>query len=163
MAWATPEPVAVEAKDKNPTAFKYTEAERLKYAGELLREPENPIKCAQRIWGGGQDVIGFCAWAASAWPNDPEFQALQRSLISEQGEDSFLPTKREAVLRIWNWTETGSKDEKIKAMKLLAEISGWIEKPEDPSTKAVTSLMPPSIIYEVGADHDKPPSADTPA
>lgn len=135
--------------------YQFTDAEREKFAGELLRNPNKPMDAAIAVFG--TDKMGVTAYVAAEWPSDPKITEITNKLVGSKGVSEFMPTKEAAAIRIWQWTNEGPKDERIKAMKLLAEVSGWIEKPEASGEKEIHE-MPPAISYVVGADHDKAPA-----
>lgn len=134
--------------------FEFTDEHREKFAGELLRNPNKPMDAALVVFG--TERMGVTAFVAAEWPNDPKIVEITNKLLGSKGVDAFMPTKEAAAIRVWQWTNEGPKEERIKAMKLLAEISGWIEKP-DPKGVEVPQ-MPPSVTYAVGADHDRAPA-----
>jgi len=135
--------------------FQFTDAQREQFAGELLRNPLKPMDAAIAVFG--TERMGVTAFVAAEWPNDPKILEITNKLLgTKEGASAFMPTKEAAAIRIWQWTNEGPKDERIKAMKLLAEVSGWIEKPD--TSGAEVHEMPPSVTYAVGADHDKAPA-----
>lgn len=139
------------------SSFVFTDEQREKFAAELIRTPDKPLDAAMAAISYEQKDVGKCAYAASVWPSDPQIIEIQKRLTAADKIGELLPTKEQAILRIWDWTSKGSTDEKVKAMKLLAEIGGWIVKPDEDDSKAPT--IPPALYFVVGEDHDKPPVA----
>lgn len=115
----------------SPWAVDYVFAEEDKktFAGHLLRDPAEPLKAAIATFGAHKDDVGKCSWVAAYWPQDREVIAHSIALLSHGGAADFLPTKDEAMQRVWQWTQSGPYDERIKAMRLLADIADWIPKP----------------------------------
>ena len=135
-------------------SFTFTDADKKAYAAELLRQPGKVMDAAIVVFGTSN--MGRTAYVAATWPLDPEIIRLQRELMTGADVTSVLPTKEQAQLKLWNWAQGDDRDTGLKAMKLLAEIAGWIVKPDDSGTQ---HEMPPAISYTVGKDHDKAPAS----
>lgn len=140
--------------------FEFTDEHKEQFARELLRNPV-PFEAAIAVFGA--EKVGVNAFVATAWPTDDKVIEFQREILKDDGEAGMLvPTKNAALLRVWEWTESKNVDieTKLKAMKLLADMQGWIVKPDpDAFPGGAGSLIPPTVTYVLGEDHDKPPTA----
>lgn len=109
--------------------FEFTDEQREKYAGELLRE-SNPFKAALIVFGDKE--IGRCAFVAAEWPHDPRIIKYQQDILNSKKVGEFLPTK-EGILQILDtWIKNDKFDlkDRLNSVKMMADISGWIAKPE---------------------------------
>jgi len=126
-------PFVIEATQ--PAAVVQTEsAEELialkeKFAELSLREPD-AFKVALVLY---PNDTGRALRVANEWPNDPQVKEIRQSLVDaeEDGETAFLPTKADASRLAWNIARDADKftEDRLKALKLYAEIRGFIEKP----------------------------------
>jgi len=130
-------------------SFQFTDDQRVQYAAELLREP-NAFQAALAVFG--ESEIGRCAYVAATWPEDPRILALQGRLLKDGGAKSFLPTKDEAVRSLWEMTKQKGigVDDKVKCIKLMAEIQSWIQKDSIPVQVNVTSNV--MVVKDKGDD-----------
>lgn len=138
--------------------FTFTDEHKEKFAAELLRNPSQPFEAAVIVFGA--DNVSACAYTATEWPTDAKIIELQQRLLKDdKASGELVPTKNAALLRIWEWTEKKELDieTKLKAMKLIADMQGWIIKPEA-DDGATLHAMPPTISYVIGQDHDQPPA-----
>jgi hypothetical protein len=103
-------------------------AKKERFAELMLRENE-PFKVALILY---PDDTGRALEVASMWPRDPVVIELQKSLTDAEGEITFLPTKADAARLAWNMARDEARftEDRLKALKLYAEIRGFIEKPQ---------------------------------
>lgn len=98
------------------------------FALELLKQTE-PFKAAIAVFGQGE--VGKCLKLSMEWPADPYVMAHKKYLLDTQGAESFLPTKADIAKKILTiHDEARSSEDKIKALKLYADVLGFIVKPE---------------------------------
>lgn len=106
-----------------------TKAAKLRYAKELLKEPNDPFKAALAIFGSD---TGSALRASAQWVNDEEVLAEKERLLEEKenGELDFLPSKADAARLAWKLAnDSWDTEEKLKALRLYADIRAFIEKP----------------------------------
>lgn len=97
----------------------FTDADKRKFAYELLRNPNKPWEAAVAVFGDSHLKRGLTLWAATCWPTDETVVAELRRLNENSKElDKILPTKAEIVLTLWEI----SKDTKIDTKNRLAAI-----------------------------------------
>lgn len=97
------------------------------FALAWLRQPDDAFKAACEIWPNDTQKA---LKASSFWVRDPEVIAERERLLDEHGEEAFLPSKHDLAREIWKLTQDGLREDRIKAMKLYAEVRGFIEKPQ---------------------------------
>lgn len=98
-----------------------------RFAVELLKQPNEPYKAAVAAFGGDTGK----AWAVySHWKTDPEVLAYMEEATTEMGEMHFLPTKADLCRVAWDIANNQQVhvDDRLKAMRLYADIRGYIEK-----------------------------------
>lgn len=151
MVWNTP-PNSIASK---PASFVFTDEHWEAFAAALLEEKDT-FQAALRVFNNQED-LGRACWINANWVHDTRIKAIQERLLKENGIEAYLPTKHKAVRKLWEFAEdsTVKHSDRIKAVQLMAELSGWILKPEDKNDDK-TPEMPPAINFGVGADHDKP-------
>lgn len=105
--------------------IKDEEAKKAKFAALLLKTPSEPFVAAMAV---EPDNNGIALWIASHWIADDEVMAHQAKLRS-MGEDlSDLPSKADLARTVWQLTQQGLFEDRIKAAKLYAEVRGFIDK-----------------------------------
>lgn len=133
--------------------FQFTDEQREKYAGELLRQPD-PFKAALTVFGDAE--IGRVAYVAATWPSDIKVIKYQQDILGSKRVGEFLPTKEGILQTLNTWIRNDKFDlkERLNAVKLMADISGWIIKPEVtvPVNLNVTSNV--MVVKDTGSDED---------
>lgn len=139
-----------------PVTFVFTDQHRDEYAAELLREPD-AFKAALQVFGDKQEDIARVAYVAATWPKDPDIIRRQRVLLKDKKIADLLPSKEAVVHRLWTWCEltTVGIDDKLKAIKLMADISGWIAKPETTIPINFNTTNNVMVVKEKGASDDE--------
>lgn len=101
-------------------------AKKAQFAELLLRNPQ-AFEVALVLY---PNDTSKALRVATEWPNDPQVKTLQQSLLD--GEEDFLPTKRDAAMLAFAIAKDESKfaEDRLKALRLYAEIRGFIEKPQ---------------------------------
>lgn len=119
-------PVAVATTETDEDLLSKKE----QFAELSLREPD-AFKVALVIY---PNDTGRALRIANEWPNDPQVKEIRQSFVDaeEDGETAFLPSKADASRLAWNIARDADKmtEDRLKALKLYAEIRGFIEKPQ---------------------------------
>lgn len=108
-----------------PQTITDTEADKLAFARAWLLEPADPFKAACGIFGTD---TAKALRAATFWINDPLVLDEKDRLLDEEGEDAFLPSKTDALQAIWELSKVGEHKDRILALKLYAEVRGYMPK-----------------------------------
>lgn len=105
--------------------------EKRAFARAWLRQSD-PFKAAVAIFGPLQ--ASKCLKVADEWPRDLQVLKIKEELLEEGGEEAFLPSKSELARRVID-TADGfiHVENKLKALRLYAEVMGFITKPETDS------------------------------
>lgn len=111
------------------TNYQFKPDEKKAFAAALLANPKSPFEAAITVFGPSATELGRASYAATYWPQDREVIAFQQDLLKNNGAANFLPTKETASLRVWEWTNIGPTEDRIKAMKLYCEMNDFIAKP----------------------------------
>lgn len=102
------------------------EAKRI-FAENLIRFPDDPFKAGCAVYG--MDT-GSALRAATLWVQDADVKKYQAELLAEHGIAYFLPSKDEFAKGVYDFATTiRDPDNRIKALRLAAEVFGYIEKP----------------------------------
>ncbi|HEX2242719.1 MAG TPA: hypothetical protein VHK27_05615 [Gammaproteobacteria bacterium] len=129
-------------------------AKKERFAELLLRENE-PFKVALVLY---PDDTGRALRIAHEWPTDPQVKAFQQSAIDAEGEITFLPTKADAARLAWNMARDEGKftEDRLKALKLYAEIRGFIEKPAVNVSQTNNTLVQNNVmvVRDHGSDEE---------
>jgi hypothetical protein len=126
-----------------------TEKLKAAYAELLLFRPDNAFAAAQQLF---RNDAGKALYAAQNWPNDAYVLKVQEQLLDERGEDAFSITRSNLARMVQ--TEADSchdKDIKLKYLKFLAELKGWIGTESKGSTITAQNVM---IVQNNGSDQD---------
>lgn len=114
--------------------------QKLAFAAQWLRMPENPFKAALQITG--QLNAGMALKIAAEWINDPIVLAERDRLLAEKGESHFLPDKFETARKALTVFETAPfTDDRLKALKLYVDIMGFIPKDESGNNNGKMPVM----------------------
>lgn len=112
--------------------FFFADEENLKkrFAEELCYSLANPMAAASRVFGDFPQNYTVNAWIAHNWPNDPIVAAEVRRRYAED-PDAYATPRELVAARLLDWADspTLTPDEKIKALKLYADMRGYIAKP----------------------------------
>lgn len=85
--------------------------------------------------------IGYALFIAEYWRDDLYVLDCKRKLVEEHGEAFFLPSKYDIAHKIAKAADQAlHSDEKLKALKLYAELMGFISKPEI-SVQSTTNIQ----------------------
>lgn len=108
--------------------------EKRLFAREWLKNSD-PFKAA--IAAFGMENVGKCLKISQEWPTDNDVLSIRAELVAEEGEETFLPTKADLAKRILDVADVHQHpDHKLKALRLFAEVMGFIIKPD--TSNAVT-------------------------
>jgi hypothetical protein len=125
---------------------------KLKFADMLLRLNNEPFKAAFAIL---PDDAGMALQVARSWFDDPVVVAEKERLMSGSGAAVFLATKEKQLADIYKLAtnEKECAEDRIKAHRLYAEISGFIEKP---SANGAVNILNQGvmIVKEHGSNDD---------
>lgn len=118
----------------------------------------NAFKAALHVFGSDSKSLGLALYAANELVNDPEVIEEKTRLLGPASVGEFLPTKEQVMRKLWEMSESFSFEgkERINALKLYSELSGFIVDPK----KGGTASTPPAIIYEVDPTSGDEPDAD---
>lgn len=97
---------------------------------QFLAQGFSPFNAAMRIWPTDG---GLAAMVARDWPEDPYILAIQAREKGKEEAAAKPSTKTAQIKRIEARLANLSEAEYIKAERLLAEMSGHIEKAAPPS------------------------------
>lgn len=129
-------------------------ARKEQFAELSLRESD-AFKVALVIY---PNDTGRALRVANEWPNDAQVQAFRQSFIDaeEDGETAFLPSKAEAARLAWNIARDADKmtEDRLKALKLYAEIRNFIEKPQAAVVNQTNVAMRVLVVKDYG-DNDQ--------
>lgn len=98
------------------------------FAEFLLFNPHDAKGAAARIAKGDFAKQYFCELL---WPEDSAVIDHQIKLIAEKGEEHFLPTKGKMVHRLWADSRIYDPRESVNAIRLAAELAGYLNKNAD--------------------------------
>ena len=131
LATFAPMPISPDTQPRPARVVETDEeilAKKERFAELMLRENE-PFKVALILY---PDDTGRALEVAHTWPRDAQVIELQKSLTSAEDEITFLPTKSDAARLAWNMARDEARftEDRLKALKLYAEIRGFIEKPQ---------------------------------
>lgn len=125
--------------------------EKTRFAELLLKTPDNPFKAAMGICG---EDTGRALLVSSEWPDDPFVISEQKRLLDELGADHFLPTREELGRMVYQSAQDAKFEEnKVKFLKLYADIRGFIAKPETNVTVQNTNNRV-MVVRENGSDDE---------
>lgn len=120
-----------------------------KFAAMLLEHPDNAFIAAQAVF---PDDMARALYIASHWLTDPDV-LTEKARLRDKGADlKTLPTKADLARRAWELTDKGLFEDRIKAMKLYADIMGHIEKPQAPVTNVNVTQNRVMVVKDKGTD-----------
>lgn len=102
------------------------EAKR-KFALELLKTPTNAFMAAKAVF---PENSGQALYVSTLWVTDADVLRFQEEAREDLGDGHFLPKKADLAREAWllATTNTIAVDDRLKAMRLYADIQGYIEK-----------------------------------
>lgn len=94
------------------------------FANAWLKTPRNPFEAANSICNGnGSQAVHM----ATMWVYDAEVLDIKKQLLTEHGEEYFLPSKVEMLHDILDRARTTHADDDfVKLMKLAADMRGML-------------------------------------
>lgn len=97
------------------------------FAYHWLRTPNDAFKAGIVVFG--QSNAGMALMACSDWVNDPIVLDERDRLIKEKGPLAFMPDRYEtARMSLAVFEQSRDPENKLKALKLYADIMGHIPK-----------------------------------
>lgn len=101
--------------------------EKKRFAIELLKSPNEPYKAATAVFGAD---TGKALVASSRWPRDPDVVQFMDEALSDLGDMHFLPSKADLARVAWELANSPLThvEDRLKAMRLYADVRGFIEK-----------------------------------
>lgn len=119
------------------------------FAVALLRWPDDPVRAAKSVVG---EDVQRAVQMSIRWVRDPVVVAHKTEMLEEHGAEAFTMTKAELInkLAVISDEARDSKD-KIAALRQIAEIRGFVEKP---GTKVEINNAPQRvmIVRDTGDD-----------
>ena len=97
---------------------------------QFLEDGFSPFVAAIRIW---PKDTGTAALVANTWPNDPYVVAWRENISDKKAAKAKPSTKEAQIQRIVDRLPGFTDDAYLKAERLIAEMSGNIEKAAPPS------------------------------
>lgn len=117
-----------------------TNSKKRLFAYHWLRTPNDPFRAGIVVFG--QTNAGQALMACSDWINDPIVLDERDRLIAEKGELAFMPSRYETARNAMSIFETSRDPEnKLKALKLYADIMGHIPKDTNSMTGQFTVVL----------------------
>lgn len=120
------------------------------YAAALLRWPDDPVRAAKSVVG---EDVQRAVQMSMRWVRDPVVVAHRRELVEEHGAEAFTMSKAELINKLAEIADEArdSKD-RITALRNIAEIRGFIEKP---GTKIEVNTAPRvMVVRDTGSNDD---------
>ena len=124
--------------------------EKAAFAAFLLKEPNEPFKAGLAVF---PDDTRKALWIATHWLNDPIVTAEVKRLKASGADLDGLPTKADLARTVWELTQVGPLEDRIKAAKLYGDIRGFIEKPNNAPVVNVNNNRV-MVIRDQGSDSD---------
>ena len=120
------------------------------YAAALLRWPDDPVRAAKSIVG---EDVQRAVQMSMRWVRDPVVVAHRRELVEEHGAEAFTMSKAELINKLAEIADEArdSKD-RIAALRNIAEIRGFIEKP---GTKIEVNTAPRVMVVRDTGSNDE--------
>lgn len=101
--------------------------QKKKFALEYLKNPNEPFKAGVAVFG---DDTSKALVASTRWVKDPDVLAYMEEAKEEMGDMHFLPTKADLARIAWDLGNDTNRhvDDRLKALRLYADVRGFIEK-----------------------------------
>jgi len=102
-----------------------------RFAAEWLKTPDTPLKAALTVLADGD--VQRALWCVERWIRDPEVKAEYKRIgDDDDAARDVLPTKTEFLVSLWNAAHNAERpvltDDKVKLMRLYAEVRGYLPK-----------------------------------
>lgn len=113
----------------------------------------SPFVAALKIWPA---YAGFAYDISLRWPADPHVLALVEKAKVESEAADKPPTKEAFIKTVFTDAKSMADDDKIKAYRLVAEMSGFIEKAAPASVSVTTNqqVNRVMIVKDKGTDDE---------
>lgn len=124
------------------------------FAAFLFANPLDKFGAARRVFAN-DDEIGKAAEIAAKWPND-EFVIAELARLRELNDsEAALPSKADLARMAWDMgsNKAAEYEDRIKALKLYADIRGFIEKPDN-TPKDIGALPSVMVVREYASEAD---------
>lgn len=126
--------------------------QKKRFALELLKTPRDPYSAAVLVFG---DDTASAIVASVRWPTDPEVIGFQEDIKDEHGEMSVLPDKAMTAREIWNLaTETANVEDRLKALRLYAELRNFIERPNANAVTVNNNTQKVLVVNSHGSEEN---------
>lgn len=113
------------------------------FAYHWLRMPNDPFRAGIVVFG--QTNAGQALLACDSWVNDPIVLDERQRLLKEKGPLAFMPDRYETARNAMSIFESSRDPEnKLKALKLYADIMGHIPKDSNSMTGQFTVVLSPT-------------------
>lgn len=114
--------------------YQYSDADKKKFALELIRHAGDAYKAALATFGGSKDKQAVTLWATSNWTFDTVVVEEQNRIYQDKKLVATLrPNVDQMILSAWHMSQDLKHDVKsrIISLELAAKLSGFItNKPE---------------------------------
>lgn len=97
---------------------------------QFLEDGYSPFVAAMRLW---PNDVSLASVVQSTWPTDPYVEAYRETLRDAKKAKTEPAGKAAQIMRITNRLDRLTDDNYLKAERLIAEMSGHIEKAAPPS------------------------------
>lgn len=97
---------------------------------QFLEDGFSPFVAAMRLW---PNDVSLASVVQSTWPADPFVEAVRERIQAEKKAKTEPAGKSAQIMRITNRLDRLTDDNYLKAERLIAEMSGHIEKAAPPS------------------------------
>lgn len=95
------------------------------FAALLLRTPAEPFVAGLALF---PNETARALWVATHWMNDDIVKAEMKRLRNAGADLDDLPNEADLLRTVWEMTQRGMLDDRVKAAKLYADIRGYISK-----------------------------------
>lgn len=104
---------------------------KLQFARLLLKNSKEPLQAALPLYPDNEDTH-LALQAAKDWPSDPIVLQEQQRIISEEGDESLLPTKADVMTDLWEKMHPPNgyipPEDYAKLMKLYLEARDFMPR-----------------------------------
>lgn len=127
------------------------------FAKWLIKYPDDAFKAAAFIYPDPKE-LGNRLIVAHDWPRDPDVIIEISRLINSGETATLLPTKEEVAYDAYLISKTAFEaDDKIKAIKLYAELMGFVKTPGvniQNNIKTIGSQSNVMVVPDYGSDDE---------
>lgn len=126
------------------------EALRDDFALAYVRHDGNAYAAAREII----EDIGAAIVASERWPREPGFSERVARIKREAGEEAFLPTIGDLARELWDMGRNAAVEprERIAALKLYADVRGFVKRPEAAAPANVTTTTNNVLVVPAHGD-----------